>query len=116
MAQFVRPPTLDFGSGHDLMVHEFQPHGGLCADDADPTWDSLSPSLSTSPLLILSLSLSQNTLEKKKQEKFNFNVYLLNLYLLPFQHVICKIYRINYELCLYSFFWILLLTAHLSFD
>ena len=29
MAQLVRHPTLDFGSGHDLMVHE--PRIGLCA-------------------------------------------------------------------------------------
>ena len=40
-------PTLDFGSGHDLMVHEFEPHTGLHADSAELAWVSLSlyPSL-----------------------------------------------------------------------
>ena len=32
MAQLVEHLTLDFGSGHDLVVHEFKPHVGLCAD------------------------------------------------------------------------------------
>ena len=46
MAQSVKHLTLDFGSGHDLTVHEFEPCIGLCADSADPVWDSLSaPSL-----------------------------------------------------------------------
>ena len=26
----------DFGSGHDLMVHEFEPHVRLCADSSEP--------------------------------------------------------------------------------
>ena len=26
----------DFGSGHDLMGHEFKPHVGLCADSSEP--------------------------------------------------------------------------------
>ena len=29
VAQSVKRPTLDFGSGHDLLVHEFKPHIGL---------------------------------------------------------------------------------------
>ena len=28
MAQSVKLPTLDFGSGHDLRVREFEPHTG----------------------------------------------------------------------------------------
>ena len=32
MAQSVKRPTLAFGSGPDLMVCEFKPHVGLCAD------------------------------------------------------------------------------------
>ena len=36
VAQLVECPTLDFGSGHDLTVHEFEPHVGLCADSAGP--------------------------------------------------------------------------------
>ena len=34
---------LDFGSGHDFMVH------GLQADSVEPAWDSASPSLSAPP-------------------------------------------------------------------
>ena len=47
----------DFSSGHDLTVHEFEPHIGLCADPAETAWESLSLSLSL--LLALSLSLSK---------------------------------------------------------
>ena len=63
MAQLVKRLTLDFSSGHDLMVREFQPHVRLCADSAEPVWDSLSLlSLSlTSP----AVSLSQNTKQKE---------------------------------------------------
>ena len=60
MAQSVKCLTLGFGSGHDLMVYEFEPRIGLCEDSAEPAWDSLSLSLSPHPLLMLSLSLSQN--------------------------------------------------------
>ena len=37
--------TLDFGSGHDLTVREFEPHFGLCVDSTEPAWDSFSPSM-----------------------------------------------------------------------
>ena len=60
MAQLVKHPTLDLGLGHDLMVCEIEPHVGLCADRAKPTWDSVSASLSAFPPSALSLSLSQN--------------------------------------------------------
>ena len=64
MAQWVKRPTLDFGSHHDLTVREFEPRVRLCAVTAEPGWDSLSLSLSLClsdpPLLSLSLSLSQN--------------------------------------------------------
>ena len=46
MAQLVKHPTLDFGSGHDLAVRGIEPHVGLQADSAEPAWDSLSLSLS----------------------------------------------------------------------
>ena len=59
VAQSVRPLTLDFSSGHDLMNGEIEPCVGLCADSAEPAWDSLSPSLSVPPLLMCSLSLSK---------------------------------------------------------
>ena len=65
MAQTVKHLTLDFGSGHDITVREFEPHMRLCADGADPALDSVSLSLSPSPLSVclsvsLSLSLSVN--------------------------------------------------------
>ena len=54
MAQSAEHLTLDFVSGHDLMVCEFEACIGLCADGADPAWSSLSLSLSVPPLLVLS--------------------------------------------------------------
>ena len=51
VAQLVKCPTLDFGSGHDLAVGEFKPRRGLCTDSEETDWDSLPPSLSAlSPL------------------------------------------------------------------
>ena len=36
LAQSVKRLTLGFGSGHDLMVGEFEPHVRLLADSAEP--------------------------------------------------------------------------------
>ena len=36
MAQSVNHPTLGFGSGHDLVVHGFEPHVRLCPDSSEP--------------------------------------------------------------------------------
>ena len=47
MAQSVKRPTLDLGSGHDLTVHEIGPHVGLCTD-GQSLLGILSPSLSVS--------------------------------------------------------------------
>ena len=59
VAQMVKHPTLDFSSGHDLTVCEFERRVSLCADSVEPAWDSLSPSIRPSPpALSLSLSLS----------------------------------------------------------
>ena len=55
VTQSVKHLTLDFGSGHDLTVHGFEPHVSM-----EPAWDSLSPSLSA-PLSMLSLLLSLKT-------------------------------------------------------
>ena len=57
MAQSVKCPTLDFGSGHDFTVHGFEPHIGLCAVSARNLLGILSPSLSTPTPLMLSPSL-----------------------------------------------------------
>ena len=59
VAQLVEHPTIDFSSGHDLTVCGIEPHVGLCTDSMEPTWDSLSPSLSAPPLLEHSLSLNK---------------------------------------------------------
>ena len=48
VAQSVKHPTLGFSLGHELTVCEFKPYLGLCADSAEPAWDSLSFSLSLS--------------------------------------------------------------------
>ena len=42
MVQLVERLTLDFGSGHDLLVRGFEAPGGLHADGMEPAWDSLS--------------------------------------------------------------------------
>ena len=50
----------DFGSGHDLTVHELEPHVGLRAHSSEPgASDSVSPSLSAPPALMLCRSLCQ---------------------------------------------------------
>ena len=48
----------DFSSGHDLMVPEFEPRIGLCANSLESVSDSVSPSLSDLSLLMLCLCLS----------------------------------------------------------
>ena len=58
MAQSVKCQTLDFGSGCDLTVDEFEPRAELCAEITEPAWDSLSPSLSAHPQLACMFSLS----------------------------------------------------------
>ena len=55
VAQLVEHSTLNFGSSHDLTVHEFEPHIQLCTESLEPTWNSLSLSLP----LPHSLSLSK---------------------------------------------------------
>ena len=49
MALLVKCLTLDFSSGHGLMVCEFEPHVRFCvisAESPEPAWDSLSLPLS----------------------------------------------------------------------
>ena len=59
MAQSGKRPTLDFGSGHDLVVQGTEPCIGLCDDSAEPAWDSLSPSHAHVYTLSLARSLSK---------------------------------------------------------
>ena len=66
----------DFGSGHDLTVHEFKPHVGLCADSSEPEacfGFCVSLSLCVSPLLAFCLSLLSIINKRKKK----FKVYFL---------------------------------------
>ena len=48
MAQSVKCLTLDFGSGHDVMVGGMESHVRLRTGSMEPTQDSLSLSLSLS--------------------------------------------------------------------
>ena len=61
VAQSLKRLTLDFGSGHDFMVHEFESCVGLCAVSVEPAWDSLSLFLCWSPTSPLKI----NELKKK---------------------------------------------------
>ena len=56
----------DFSSGHGLTVRGYETRIGLSVDSMEPTSDPLSPSLSAPPLLALFLSLSQKTINIKK--------------------------------------------------
>ena len=51
--------TSNFSLSHDLTVHGFKPHIGLCADSTESASDSLSPSLPAPPLFVLCFSLSK---------------------------------------------------------
>ena len=72
MTQLIECPTLDLGSGHDLIIGEIELHVGLCADNAEPAWDALSPSLSLPLLYLLFLSLSLSLSLSLKINKLNF--------------------------------------------
>ena len=77
MAQSVEHLTLELGSGHDLTVYGFEPHIGLCTDSVEPSWDSLSASLSLTltlcpyPAHMCSLFLKINKFEKRNQGNVN---------------------------------------------
>ena len=58
-AQPVKRQTLDFGSGHDLTVCEFEPCTGLCTDHVEPAWDSLSLFFCLSPACACSLKINK---------------------------------------------------------
>ena len=53
-AQSIKRQTLDFSSGHDLRVCEFEHRIRLCADSMEPAWDPLSLPLRSSPACVLS--------------------------------------------------------------
>ena len=73
VAQPVKRLTLHFGSGHDLLCHEFEPHVGFCTDSVRPAGDSLSPPLSLLlPSHTLSLSLSEYINKPNEKEKVQY--------------------------------------------
>ena len=59
MTHLIERLTLDLGSGHDLSIRGFEPHGRLCADSVEPAWDPLSPSLPLPYSSPLSLKTNQ---------------------------------------------------------
>ena len=83
-------PTLDFGSGQDLMVGEFEPHIGLCADGEMPAWDSLSFSLCPSPAHTLSLTLSLSLKRKYRNftTKENMKIWFKERWLCAYECVL----------------------------
>ena len=65
-----------FGSGHHVIVHEFEPRVGLCADTSEPGacfGFCVSVSLCPSPAHALSLSLSKIN----KIDKMYFEIKLM---------------------------------------
>ena len=87
MVQSLNHPTLNPGSGHDLMVCETEPCNGLCVDSLEPAWDFFPPPLSLplphSLMCALSLSLSLSKLVNiKKEHCLNFSGHLLIITLL----------------------------------
>ena len=63
MAQRVKCLALDFGTGHDLMVHGFEPHTRLSAVSMEPASDP--QTLSAPCPHSCSLSLSKLNIRKK---------------------------------------------------
>ena len=75
MAQLVKRPALDFGSGNGLRVREIEPRGGLWTVSTESAWDSLS--LPLSHLCAVSLSL-KNKINFKEER--NIIAYLRVVY------------------------------------
>ena len=93
MAQLVKHPILGFGSGHDLTVHKFEPCVGLCADSAEPAWDSLSPFLSGTTQLMrsLSLPLSLKTNKFTLKTPMSFTNVCKMIIMLPYKLYVCDL-------------------------
>ena len=67
VGQSVKTPTLDFGSGHDLIVCGIDLCIRLCADNVEPAWDfPFFSSLCAPSLLELSLKINKYTLKINK--------------------------------------------------
>ena len=64
MAQSGKCQTLDFSSGHNISICEFETCDGLHNDSVEPAWDSLSLPLSAPPPLVRALSKEINFKKK----------------------------------------------------
>ena len=74
--------SVNFGSGYDLVLHEFGPKSGsmLTAHSLELASGPVSPSLSAPPLLTLYLSFSLSLKNKINIKKKEFtNKYLLRI-------------------------------------
>ena len=58
VTQLIECLTPDFSSGHNLVIHGIELGVRLCVDSVETAWDSLLPSLFTTPSLVISVSLS----------------------------------------------------------
>ena len=65
MAQSVKCPTLDFGSGHDLTARESKSLIGLCTHNAEASWYSVSLSLCPSPACSISIKINTHKLKRE---------------------------------------------------
>ena len=78
MAQSVKCPT--FVLGHDLTVHEFEPHIGLSAVSAEPASDPLSaPPPAPPPHAQMLVRYLKNKTFKKFYLKRIYNCFKLNI-------------------------------------
>ena len=75
VAQLIKNMTLDFSSGHDLMVCEIEPQVlGLCTDTVENLLGIL---LSLSLTGVCMLSLAKINLKEKRTEKLIYLLYIL---------------------------------------
>ena len=77
----------DFGSGHDLVVHEFEPRVRLCADCSEPGACfafCVSVSLCPSPTHALSFSVSLKNKHLKRPTPFIYSQFSINSRLLSY--------------------------------
>ena len=66
VAQSGKRPTLDFSTGHDLMVCEMEPHIRFPTDSTEPSWDSL-PTISLLLPCCTCIHILSQTFKKKME-------------------------------------------------
>lgn len=91
VSQSVEHPALGIGSGHHLMIHEFEPHIGLFADGVVPAWNLVSPPLCPSPACALSYIKFQELFNKHDFCKdYLYLVYVLQDFNFAIKIIICS--------------------------